>query len=988
MKNTLKHFIFSIAVFLCGFNAYSQQVEITGVVTDEGGVPILGANILLVGTTVGTQTDFDGKYSIQAKEGQKLQCSFIGMKTKTITIGTASTYDFVLKEDLLGLDEVIVTGTSGLSTKKQLGSSISTVGEEALNTAKANVSIGEALQGKIAGAQISRNSGNPSGGISIRLRGASTLVGSSDPLYIIDGVIVNNSSSSLIDLGGYQQNRLVDINTDDIERVEVLKGAAAAAIYGSRASNGVVQIFTKRGKKGKPKIVYSTSVNLNKLRKELPYNDTQLKWDGDNAVAAKRYDYQDYIFEDAMGYENALNISGGTDKTTYLFSASQYKNDGIVKNTSFDRKTLKLRLDQSVAEWAKLSVGSFMSANKSNDIPNGKNYGPITSLIFADNLNDASPDEFGNYPSVGWMSNPYEVVDRVDATTTNFRSINDIQLKLFPLKGLNVNYTLGYDHSNSEGLIYIPNGFNTRDNGLSIKAKLVSNLINSDINVSYRFDINEDITSTTGAGYSYQYEKYDIFRVENDLVSPIPGVIVTQPDAAVKGADYRTKASFWGGFLQQSFSYKDKLFLTFAGRLDGASTFGEDERNQFYPKVSASYSISDEDYFKNSLGSVFNTFKLRAAWGQAGNLTALDPFQIFTNYDNSVYNGNIGFTPSTTQGNANLKPERQTEFEIGLDASILDDRIGFEFTYYKQEIEDLLIKRPLSPSTGFGNQFANIGTMENKGFEIMLKAIPIKTEDFDWDITGTFSKNENVTPYVEGVRTSLGMFGTSVAQSGEALGVFYGTFFARDNQGNLVLDANGNVQKALGRYEDKTLANGQVVQVPVQEFDSNGQPTGTTLRKIIGDPNPDFIASVTNSFKYKNFGFRFQFDISQGNDVMSWDKRMAYRFAGGKFIGDELRGDVPKGSSAPNFGIFESFIEDGSYIKLREIAFSYDLMVKKSYLNSIKFNLSATNLFSIDDYFGFDPEVNTEGQSNGVRGQDMANVPIPQVFKLGVIFNF
>ncbi len=989
MKSIITHFNFIIVVLLlASSSAFSQESKVTGTVTDESGFPILGASIVIVGTSTGTQTDFDGNYSINLQTGQKLQCSYIGMKTVTKTLEGQSVIDFVLSEDLLGLDEVIVTGTSGISTKKQLGSAISTVSSKDLSDAKAVVSIGEALQGQIAGAQISRNSGNPSGGISIRLRGASTLVGSSDPLYIVDGVIINNSSSSLVDLGGYQQNRLVDISPNDIERIEVLKGAAAAAIYGSRASNGVVQIFTKRGKQGKPKITYSTSVNMNKLRKELPYNDAQLKWDGDNAVAATRYNYQDYIFKDSYGFENSINVSGGSETTAYSVSASQYKNDGIVRNTSFDRKTLRLRLDQTLTDWAKFSAGSFVSYNKSNDVPNGKNYGPITSLIFADNINDAAPDEFGNYPNIGWMPNPYEVLDRIDATTTNFRSITDFQLKLTPFKGFNANYVFGFDHSNAEGLIHIPNGFNTKANGLAQKATIKADMINSDINLSYRFDINEDLSSTTGLGYSYQYEKRSTFGVTNDLVIALPGIIVTSPDSAVDGIDYRTKAAFWGGFLQQSFAYKNKLFLTLAGRIDGASTFGEDERQQFYPKISSSYAVSDEDFFKNSLGTIFDTFKLRAAWGQAGNLTALAPFQIYTNYNSSVYNNNFGFIPEDARGNSDLKPERQTELEFGFDTSLLNNRLSLEFTYYQQEIEDLLLNRTLSSSTGFGNQFVNIGTMENKGFEVMLKAVPIKTQNFNWGITTTFSKNKNVTPYIEGVKRSLGMFGTSVAISGEPLGVFYGTFFATDANGNKILDADGDAQRAKGHYVDKTLANGQVVPVAVQDYDANGQPAGTYLSKVIGDPNPDFVASITNEFEYKNFGFRFQFDMSQGNDVMSWDKRMAYLFAGGKATADELNGDIPKGSSGKNFRLYESFIEDGSYIKLREVSFSYNLLINKSYMDNIKFNLSATNLFSIDNYYGFDPEVNTEAQSNGVRGQDMANVPIPQVFKLGVIFNF
>ncbi|NOQ91852.1 MAG: SusC/RagA family TonB-linked outer membrane protein, partial [Flavobacteriaceae bacterium] len=967
--------------------AYAQNT-VSGSVKDVSGQGLPGVNIQVKGTTEGAASDFDGNYEIKASIGDVLEFSFIGFSTKSVMIEN-EILDVVLKEDLLRLDEVIVTGTSGIATKKQLGSAISSLTSKDLSDAKSVVSIGEALQGQVAGAYITRNSGNPSGGMSIRLRGPSTLTGSSDPLYIIDGVIVNNKSSQAIDLGGYTQNRLVDINPDDIERMEILKGAAAAAIYGSRASNGVIQIFTKKGVTGAPKVTFSSSVQLSKVRNTLPYNDAQLEWDSNGvAVPATRYDYQDYIFDEASGYETAISVTGGSEKTKYAVSSSLFDNDGIVRNTNFNRKTFRMRIDQELYSWLDMSVGSYLSLNESQDMPNGKNYGPITALLFADNIHDQDPDEFGNYPGVGiWMPSPREAIDRIDASQKNFRSISDLQLTVKPFEGFRINYTFGFDHSNSEGLLYIPRGVNTRPNGESQKSTITSSLMNSDLNLSYQFDITDDLKSTTGFGYSYQKEENQFFSVRNDQVGPIEGVVVTDPSTAVGGVDYRTEASFWGGFVQETLSYKNKIFLTLAGRIDGSSVFGEDERQQFYPKISASYSISDENFWQESIGSTINSLKLRAAWGQAGNLTALDPYQIFTNYNQENYNGNIGYFPSSLQGNANLKPERQTETEFGFDLGMFNGRVGLEFTYYSQDIEDLLIGRTLSPSTGFVNRFDNVGTMTNKGFEMLLRAKPIEG-DFNWNIVATLSQNKNKVTYVEGTRLALGMFGTSVAQTNEALGVFYGTYFATDASGSRLLDANGFVQRAKGHYEDRVLGNGQIVQEPVQDYDANGQPTGAILKKVIGDPNPDFVASITNVFEYKNFGFRLQFDFVQGNDVMSWDKRMGYLFKGGQQTAQELRGEIPQGSSRPNFFVFESFIEDGSYIKMREISLFYNLRLNNSVVNNIKFTASGTNLFSIDDYYGFDPEVNTEGQSNGVRGQDMANVPIPKVYKFGVIVNF
>ena len=906
------------------------------------------------------------------------------------TAGSESniTVDATISVDVTRMDEVVITGTSTFTKKSQLGNSISTINSDDL-VKTSSLSVDGALQGRVAGAQVMRNSGNPAGGVSVRLRGASTVAGSSDPLYIIDGVFVNNNSTSLIDLGGYQQNRLVDIDPQDIERIEILKGSAAAAIYGSRASNGVVQIFTKRGQQGKPTITFKSSVNFNQVRKTLPYNDAQLAWDVDNdptqTISATRYNYQDYIFENSMGYDNYLSVSGGSNNSSYLISASRTQNDGIVKNTDFERNALRLRLDQKINDWAKVSIGSYVSGNKSHEMPNGKNYGPITSLLFADNLNDASPVD-GVYPSLGWMANPYESVDRIQAPQNTIRSISDVQLKLTPFEGFVFNYTFGYDFANSEGLLFIPVGFNTKTSGVSEKATLATSMLNSDANMSYTTEIGSTIKSTTGMGYSYQYNQNDYFSIRTNNLGP--NVTTTDAGTVTGRSDYRSEMATWGGFIQQTFGINEKIFLTLAGRMDGASVFGEDEQNQFYPKASASYVISEEDFFANSIGNIFGTFKLRAAWGQAGNLTALDPYDIYTNYNMAAINGITGLVAPTQLGNITASPERMTETELGVDFDMLKGRVGVEFSWYNQDVQDLLLQRTLAPSTGFGTRYDNVGNMTNKGFEIMLRTEPIRTKDFKWNLTASYSKNINEVTHVEGGKIDLGMWSTSIAQSGEALGVFYGYYYATDANGEIILDADGFNQRARGHYEDFELPDGEIIQVAVQDYDTDGQPTGGTLKKIIGDPNPDYIASLINEFSYKNFSLYVQFDAVQGFNVMSWDKRMFNLFPGGEATADELNGINDKGAANPNFNIYESFIEDGSFVKLREVALSYNLKPQTKLINNIRFTLSGSNLASYDNYFGFDPEVNTEAQSNGVRGQDMANVPIPRIYKFDITASF
>ena len=967
-----------------------------GTVTDaKNQDPIPGATVLIVNQNQGSATDRNGKYDFTAKlKPGKYQIAFstVGYKTevKNVVLGNNTNINLnaVISPDITRLNEVVVTGVSGFTRKSQLGNSISTVSSKDIQETTP-LSIGAALQGNVAGALVMRNSGNPAGGITVRLRGASTVVGSSDPLYIVDGVIVNNKSAQLINLGGYTQNRLVDIDPEEIDHIEVLKGAAAAAIYGSQASNGVVQIFTKRGQNGKPRITFSTSVNMNEIRKILPWNDAQLKWDPNNptqTIPATRYNYQDYIFRKAYGTKNYVSVSGGKGNTKYIFSASQYYNGGIVRNTDFTRYNFRVRLDQVITRWWSISVGTLVSRNSSDEMPNGKNYGPITSLLFADNSKDPRPVN-GVYPNIGWMANPYEAVDRIEAPQSNSRTLSDIQMKFTPLKGLNITYIFGYDHAYNDARLFIPVGFNTKPYGVSEKATMATTMMNSDINASYSTHISPSITSVTGAGYTYQYDESQYFAIRTNHLAPVAKV--TDAGSLTGRSDYRTKRSIWGGFLQETFGFKEKVFLTLAGRWDGASTFGENERNQFYPKASASYLISQEDFWKHSLGKAINMFKLRASFGQAGNLSALAPYSIYTSYDLAPINGQTGLVAPVRAGNPDLRPERQTEFETGFDMGLLNDRLGIVFTWYKQDIKDLLLLRTMAPSTGFGKRYENVGTMTNKGWELAVRAMAIQKKNFTWNITATFSQNHNKVTHVVGGKIDLGMWGTSIAQSGQPLGIFYGYFYATNPDGSLLLDSRGFVQRAKGHYENKTLPDGEVIPVAVQDYDPvTGQPKGINLKKIIGDPNPKWIGSVSNTFSYKNWSLFIKIDMVQGFNVMDWDQRMFDLFPGGEATAKELLGEIPKGSSFPKFFIYQSFIDDGSFVKIRDVALSYDLKLKSNWVKSLKFSLSGSNIASFDHYWGYDPEINTEAQSNGVRGQDMATVPIPREIRFGIVATF
>ncbi len=994
--------LFILLTLLGGMNSFAQ-IAVRGTVTDSHGEVLPGVEITVVGTQKGTVTDFDGHYTIKANKGDKIKASYIGMSPQVKTV-TGPQLDFVLKDDALGLDEVVVTAQSGIVTKKQLGSVINTVKMDKIgNRAVSNAA--EALQGVLPGARIMRNSGSVAPSISIRLRGPSTVLGSSDPLIMVDGIIINNDPRSALGSGG-SSDPLSDIDMNDIDHIEILKGPAASAMYGSMASNGIIQIFTKKGKTGKPTVTFTSSFNINQVRKFKPYNDVLLTWGQDtngNLITVpidKRYDYQSYIFTKAYGFYNNVKITGGTDYTHYSLSGSMLSNEGIIRNSNYNRKNIDLKLNQKITDWLKLNYSVIYSNNKTNEIPyahaSSYKYAPLQSILFADNSINPKNDD-GTYNSLGWMGNPYESIDKVDSSLKIDRIINNFTINLKPVDNLNIDYIFGYDHTGSNSHFKVPYGFGKNPDGDLQLAQNKYDILSSHIKANYNYKITDDIKASTGAGYQYLYNK-KLFNVQhNPELSIFDNLDVMNGSNSIEATSAIYEYAIWGSWIQQHFNFYDKFHLTLGGRWDKASTFGDNVKS-FYPKVSGSLILSDFDFWKDTFGTKVNSFKLRGAWGEAGNMTALtSPSNINVKYGSlytsDSYLGETIYLPNTKNGNEHIKPEVTREMEFGFDASFLDGKIGLEFTKYHQDVKDLLLNTVMAPSSGFSSRVDNVGTLTNDGMEISLKAVPYQNKSFRWDVSFNYSTNKNKVSNISGGFKSLGGYGTSIAANGYPLGVFYGYFYATDEDGNWVLDANGNPQRARGIQIDKD--GDGFPESYEQQFDSNGQPTGVKLKKIIGDPNPDYILSFNNNFKYKNFNLFVTIDAIQGFDIFSWDKRMAQSkmtaagaiFTGWEFAGEELK-TGRHGWYGSRFYIYESHIEDGSFVKLRNVSLSYDWNKPFKGIKSLQFNLSGSNLISWDHYWGYDPEVNSWGKSNGARSQDYANIPIPKVYTFGVKVKF
>ncbi len=1031
LKKTSKLYmakLMMILVLLSGFciDTIAQTIISGKVSNQKDNSGIEGISIVIKGTRNGATSDNVGGFSLKLNNNNAvtLVASGVGFKTQELNVDPskmATGLNIVLTEQYSKLDEVVVTGTSAGTTKRQLGSYISSVSSEDLSKG-ATGNVLAALQGKTAGAQIIQNSGDPAGGMSVRLRGISSVLSSSEPLYIVDGVIINNATNRVTNtssnydggnfVGSIGQNRMVDINPADIERIEVLNGAAAAATYGSRANAGVIQIFTKRGKSGAAKVSFTTTYMNSNLRKKLDVNNSPVKFGGPtdgpgaltqdiltpaatNLTSVTRYDYQDYIFRNASGTDNTVSVSGGNDRTKYYFGGSYFYNQGIIQNTDFQRFSFRSNIDQVINKWLSMNLGLNYTNSTANEKPDGQSFfSPTNSVTIIGNFHDIwTRDANGNIRAVGERGrvNPVSVIEDIKQRQTTNRLIGSFGMKMKAAKGLTFDYLMGIDTYAQNGTTYIPpfaynaspaffGGGPTLDptqNGYSSAANNNFFQINHDVTGTYTVDITKDFNSTTQVGFSQQYERNNFALIQGRGFAPFIET-VNGASTPLPGVDDRSEISISGVYIQQNFKIRNQFFLTGAVRRDASSVFGANQRNQIYSKASASYVISSTDFWNElAIAKAFDLVKIRLAYGESGNLTGIGAYSRFNTYSSNSFLGRSALNSSSTLANENVQPERQSEIEYGLDLGMLNNRIGLTVNVYNKKVTDLLINRQLAPTNGFSSLLDNFGSLENRGYEIMLSLVPIQNKDLKWEMTTIFNRNRNKATKIG---QALTLFSTNGGApigiiEGQPIGIFYGTYFARNADGTFIVNAGGIPQTARG------------TQSSVTNPTENLNNVGSVLRRVIGDPNPDYTASLVNEVSYKKWNFRAQLDAVQGVDVFNADFRTRQGVGNGKFAEQEQRGILPRGYINGIYAIEEWRIDDGSFVKLRELSVSYNVG-KVKFINNLSINFSGRNLISWDNYKGYDPEVNSAGQSTLLRGIDFGATPIPRTFSFGIKADF
>ena len=998
--------VLAFAVLPSLLAAQSTTGTVRGRVTDAAsGRALADAQVTVDGTRIGGITGANGEYTLNGvPAGQRaVTIRRIGYQPVTVSVtvgaGASATADAALRVSAVNLSDVVVTGTGAPTERRKVGTSVASVDSALINRAQATT-VDQALQGKIPGAQITQNSGGPGGGgLSVRLRGVNSFISGSDPLYIIDGVIVDNSSAQLADLGirSNPQNRLADINPADIERIEVIRGAAAAALYGSRANNGVVQIFTRRGTSGKPRYTYTSRYSSSELREQQPFNFYPFDVAG---LPTARFNYQNDIFQTAPGIEQNLTVEGGNDATKYFVSGNFSHEDGILKSTSSRRMGARVNLQQQLTQRliGNVTANYVQTNNEIQAFGEQNDYGIMGSLFFAPTHVDFRPVN-GVYPlppSLG--TNPLLAIDRMKNPQEIDRFIGSTKLTYNPTERILLDYTIGLDNVGFEQRQYLPRNATLTAalvSGRSTSVFQATRVLNQDGIIGYTWKPFGPFELRTTGGFNFTDQKVRTTVATANNILPVGELVSIGSEPAATQTEIRLRTlGFYG---QQEVAWNDKLFLTGAVRYDASSTFAPSERWQVFPKFSGSYVVTD-----NQAG-MLNNLRLRAALGWAGSQPGLlNAYSQYVTFLPFAFAGRPGLVNDATFGNPDLKNERAREWEIGTEVGLFNGRVGTEFTYYDRIVEDLLFFRPLPTSTGFSRQFFPIGSMSNKGIELLLRTNNVMSSKLDWTTTATYTRNRNKVESLDILDfQSAGGYPNRI-RAGQPAGVFYGSYAARDCQtGALLVDS-------LGRYRRSNQAADMGSTLAQRQAISRGT-CNDSLNKVIGDPNPKWMGSLLNEFTLaRKVRVRALLDGVFGNDIMNLSTRAqnAGIASNSKSYERELLpyGDprkLPPTWNSRTQGIFEYWIEDGSFVKLRELSASYTFdsaPFRRLFRDGIDVTVSGRNLYVWTDYSGFDPEINLFGTNAGGRGSvqttaadrgfDFGGYPIPRTWQVSARVTF
>ncbi len=1012
-----------VLVLLLAANiGWAQGKNVTGKVTSsDDGTGIPGVNVLEKGTTNGTVTDSDGNYSIGIQEKAILSFSFIGYKSQEIEIGTKNSINVVLESDITALQEVVVVGY-GTQQKAEVTGSISSVNKKDLQNVSVS-SFDAALQGRVVGAQVTQSSGIPGSAVRLRIRGQASISGNSEPLYIVDGVPITTGDFSKRDgaANGINGNALADINSNDIESMEVLKDAAAAAIYGSRAANGVVLITTKRGKSGKTIFNAGYYAGVTDVTRKLNYlnstewlslfdeayrnsNGTPLPSTYNlgrgvtpaDAVAGKyNTNWRDQLLRSGSVQEANLNASGGSEKTRFYVGGTYRKDESYFKGNSYEKISARINIDHNATD--KLSIGTqtAITGTTNNQVPNGWGTALSSALpIFP--IYNTDGTFFGNTVPQGQNTgaNPVAQIEN-KFTTTGLRLLNNIYLNYKINKELVFRSEFGLDVMNQFDEIYTShqNRFlfpfdysNVPTGGQPIALPRVNagsfderrlNIINWNINntLSYNktfgdhkieallgFGAQKSSQRTTGA-----YTNGNAGFRDNYFTNSISGLQIFDqnlvnpyPTMGGYNADVDIVYSFQSYFARANYVYKGKYLAGLSFRADGSSRFGPNNKFGYFPAISAGWILTQEDFIKNIKWISF--LKVRASYGLTGN-AEIGNFGYLATYGGSGgYLGQSGLAAQRI-ANPDLKWERNQQLDIGVEFGILDERVTGSIGFYNKNSSDLLFVEPIQSSTGFTGVLKNTGIeIRNRGLELNLSSRNISTQSITWTTDLNISTNQNEVLSTGGL--PIEAFASGLGESRLIKGYPVGQGFMMVSAGVDPVDGRELFFNNDNKPEKLTIEN-------------------TDYRRPVGKPFPDFFGGISNTVKYKNFELNFLFTFQSGNTIFDNEAKFQIGDIGNnnqrrsvlnRWQSQENPGDGKTPGlflSGPGSGRAlnsDRFMYDASFLRLRTVSLAYNVpteIANKLKMNSIRVFVSGQNLLLFTKFPGWDPEfVNTSNVGN------------------------
>lgn len=1032
---------------------------VTGVVRGPEGEPLAGVNVVVKGTQRGVVTDVNGRFLIEVGEDDVLVISHTGMKPQEISVRGRSVINIDLELADARLDEIVVIGY-GTARKTDLTGAVQRVDREELNsTAPSNVL--SAMQGKLAGVNVTQNDGAPGAGISLRIRGSNSFLGGTEPLYVIDGVPFNNNNSGSTPAGLRDDekqtvNALSFLNPNDIESIDVLKDASATAIYGSRGANGVVLITTRKGRTGKDKVEVSAVTGISEVSKKLTMLDAveyatyqNTAYSNSNKYAGTAYDlpfpgewkpsatnpdslvyynapadyeglstdWQDIAFQKALYQSYSVNVSGGNEAGNHSLSFNYLNQDGVIVNSNYRRFGINFNANRNIGRHVKIGTSTVLGRGVMNGVKTGttksddSDAGVIRAALSFPSTATLIDPATNTFSYIYFVSNPYiytrDVLNKI--TSNNIFTSNYVEVSF--LKDFKFRQNIGFNYAANGRDQYYPRTVSEGRNkkGWALKSTDNWGSLLSESYVTYNKQVDKHSINVFGGGTfertEGQWTRMDAAEFPNDDLQNENMGAGAQQQTMAPPYNNKSQSTLISFLARANYSFNNKYLVTASLRRDGSSKFGRDNKWADFPSFAVAWKMSEEEFISDL--NVFSDLKLRASYGETGNqgigsYASLSKLVVY----NYPFGGGLvtGLADDYYAGPANdqLKWETTISYNLGLDLGFFNNRLNVHVDAYKKNTNDLLQNVTIPSSSGYGTRLVNSGSIENKGLEIVVEGVVLKRSALTWNTNFNISWNRNKIVSLGGdvTRQFAGNISTSDNPFIQEIGHPIGTVYGYVEDGFYDNEAEVRNDPAYSNQPD-AIITGKVGEIKYKDLD--GVPGITEAdRTYIGNVNPNYVFGFTNNFSFQNWDLSIFVNGSQGNDVVNMNTRFLQDVGSDKNITRDMynsawtEGKVTTEAKWPkiirsfnrNYFFTRRYLEDGSYVRIKNITIGYKVPFKSSFVSNFRLALGVNNLYTFTGYSGFDPEVNGFGDNPAFFGVDLGGYPNTRTFNFTIQATF